>query len=209
MPQNDLLIDPVAYLKIVMHLKRFNNETLPEEKRQQIYGVLVGYVDEKENIRHVINYIPLLHSPLELDFEKKHSVFMKIEKINKQLLEEQEPDYFVGWVRSTSKEEIAITDTDKKNQLYLQTAYEKDAVLIIVSIPSLEYDNGIEVKGYVDKIFTLDNSSILADLNWDFDDTADIDSLFTLLKDIHKIKGTKLPIIKEFGEISIGASKLS
>ena len=63
---NDVLIDPIAYLKILQHTKRFWNDKIPEEKRQFIYGALSGYVED--GVRYVLDYIPLFHSKHELDF---------------------------------------------------------------------------------------------------------------------------------------------
>ena len=195
------MIDPIAYLKILLHTKRFWNDTIPEEKRQYVYGALVGYVEE--GVRYVLDYVPLFHSKNELDFEKKHSFFMKLDKLNKNLASQEEPDYIVGWIRSSNKDELEISEIDKKNQIYLQTAYQDKGILITVLIPTLEYDYGIEVNGFIDEIYTLDTNSILAGLDWDYDEIADVDELFKMVVDLDSKRGKSTPIIKELGEVSI------
>lgn len=202
---NDVLISPIAYLKIVMHTKRFWNPTITEEKRSYVYGVLIGYVEN--NIRNVIDYIPLMHSKNEIDFEKKHSVFMKINNLNSDLSKLVNKDYIIGWVRSSNKDDSEITAIDKKNQLYLQTAYCKHAILIQVLNNSLDYDWAISTWGFDGLISTLDQNSLIVNLNWEFDELENIDDLFDLVKDLNVAYTTKRPIIKEFKEVLMGTSK--
>lgn len=205
MALNDVLISPIAYLKIVMHTKRFWNPTISEEKRSFIYGVLTGYVEN--NIRNIIDYIPLMHSKYLIDFEKKHSVFMKINNLNSDLSKLAYKDYIIGWVRSSDKDDAEITSIDKKNQLYLQTAYCKNAILIQVLNNSLDYDWAISTWGYEGLISTLDQNSLMINLNWEFDELENIDDLFDLLKELNIAYTTKRPIIKEFKEVLMGAIK--
>jgi hypothetical protein len=206
MALNDVLISPIAYLKIVMHTKRFWNTTIHEEKRNFTYGVLTGYVEN--GVRNVIDYIPLMHSKHEIDFEKKHSIFMKINNLNQDLAKLVNKDYIIGWVRSSNKEDAEITTVDKKNQLYIQTTYQKNAVLVVVLNNSLDYDWAISTWGYEGLISTLDqNSSLMINLNWEFDELENLDDLFTLLKDLNVANNTKRPIIKEFKEVLMGVSK--
>ncbi|MHA1820338.1 MAG: hypothetical protein ACTSU2_08050 [Promethearchaeota archaeon] len=199
---NDVMLDPVCYLKIIMHTKRFWNDKIPENKRQFIYGVAIGYVEE--GVRYLVDYIPLFHSKHPLDFEKKHSIFMKLDKINAELANSEEPDQILALVHSVNEDELNVTEVDKKNQLYLQTAYNANAVSLFVLIPNLAWDFAIETRGYIDLLCTLDMNSIMADLNWDFDEIIDIDDLFDLVRDLTT---KKKPIIKEYGEVIINLPK--
>ncbi|MBD3350247.1 MAG: hypothetical protein GF364_02060 [Candidatus Lokiarchaeota archaeon] len=201
----DVILNPVAYIKILMHTKRFWNENINEKKRALAYGVLTGYV--KDKVRHITDYIPLLHSKYEIDFEKKHSIFMKIDSLNQDLARQAYRDYIVGWVKATNSDDVDVTRTDKKNQLYLQTTYNESAVTIFILIPLLEYDWGISVRGFIDPISTLDLNSLVIDLDWDFDDGADIDRILDLLRDLHKIKKNKSTLIKEYKEVTISIPK--
>lgn len=197
----EVKLNPAAYLKIILHTKRFWNEKIPDERRNLIYGVLIGYCED--DVRYILDYIPLFHSPFELDLEKKHSLFMKMDSLNQDLATKEVHDYIVGWVRSVNTDYPDITVVDKKNQIYLQTAYQEQAVTMFVLIPTLSYDFGISIRGFVDPISTLDNNSLLIDFDWKFDEPIDIDDLFWIVKDLYDTSQTNKPLIKEYKEVSI------
>ncbi|MHA1341148.1 MAG: hypothetical protein ACTSRZ_12780 [Promethearchaeota archaeon] len=195
----EILLSPVAYLKILMHSYRFWNENIKEKKRAYIYGVLIGYVEK--DIRYITNYIPLLHSKYDIDLERKHSIFMKIDKINQEMAMQQNPDFIIGWVKSLNKEDVVISPIDKKNQIYLQTAYHKNAITLFLLIPTLEYDWGISFRSFDSLLSEIDESSLMYDLDWNFDEPEDIDDLFGILKHLHLVKEKKIPLIKEYKEV--------
>lgn len=197
----EVKLDPAAYLKIIMHTKRFWNEKIPDERRNLVYGTLIGYVDE--GVRYILDYIPLFHSPYELDLEKKHSLFMKMDSLNQDLASQEVHDHIIGWVRSVNTDYPEITSVDKKNQIYFQTAYHPEAVTAFVLVPTLDYDFGLSIRGFVDPISTLDTNSLLIDFEWEFDEPLDIDDLFWIVKDLYDSSQTNKPLIKEYKEVLI------
>jgi len=198
---SEIFLSPIAYLKVIMHSYRFWNNNINENKRFFIYGVLIGYFEK--NKRYITNYIPLLHSKSIIDFERKHSIFMKIDKINQELIMQQNPDYVLGWVRSINKEDVEITPIDKKNQIYLQTAYNKKAVSLFVLIPNLEYDWGITFRAFDSLISEIDESSQMYDIEWEFDEPEKISDLFDILKHLHSVKNKNKPLIMEYKEVFV------
>ncbi len=185
----EIKINPLAYLKLLMHAKAFANDEC------FIYGLLTGYVEDEKVYPQ--DYIPLSHSYQNpIDFELKHEIFGQIDSFNE---ENYDPNYIydqvVGWVRSGAPGNNQILESDRKNQEYIQTAYCEYAIALFGPPTFDQYEMTVKkLKGSLPEI---DSNSSFEDVDWNFGEIEDIDNLFELVLNLQKSRNEKAPLIEE------------
>jgi hypothetical protein len=193
----EIKLSPLAYLDIVRHVIRFNHENIPEKDRQNVYGLLVGFVEN--GIPYITKYLPMLHSPTPIDFEMIHQIFRYADKYNTDHHDAKYiSDEILGFVRSFCSENIEIGGVDKKNLLYFQTAYSDSALIFALNNSADQYS--MQIKHYHGALPELDESSELEDVSWNFNEIDDLDELFKMVLQIQTNREAKAPLIKEASE---------
>ncbi len=201
-------LEPIAYITILKHLKKVELDLKasmvenPDEPKDLppflIYGFLLGFIEDETCI--INEYVPIMNVEKEIDFEMLHKMFHIADKVNEDKFD---PDYvseqIVGWVHSTTKDSVQYTPTDIKNHIYIQTAYNPNAVLLLVPRSGDQFS--MEFRSFRDKIFEIDETSPFSEIEWNFKEVEDIDQIFQVVVDIYRYKYKKVPIIKEYSEI--------
>jgi len=201
-------LEPIAYISILKHLKKVEldlKESMKDSPNENneippllIYGFLLGSIEEETCI--VSEYVPVMNFDKEIDFEMLHKMFYLADKVNE---DKYDPEYvseqIVGWVHSSFKDSVQYTQTDIKNHIYIQTAYNPNAVLLLVPRNGDQFS--MEFRTFRDKIFEIDETSPFSEIEWNFKEVEDIDQIFQTVVDIYRYKYKKIPLIKEFVEI--------
>ena len=201
-------LEPIAYISILKHLKKVeldlkeSMKDIPNETKEippfLIYGFLIGTIEDESCI--VSEYVPVMNVDKEIDFEMLHKMFYLADKVNE---DKYDPEYvseqIVGWVHSSFKDSVQYTQTDIKNHIYMQTAYNANAVLLLVPRNGDQFS--MEFRSFRDKIFEIDETSPFSEIEWNFKDVDDIDQIFQTVVDIYRYKYKKIPFIKEFAEL--------
>ncbi len=188
----EIKINPLAYLKIYKHSKRYARDD------RFIYGLLTGYIEEGKVYPQ--DYLPLSHSYQQpIDFELKHEIFHQIESFNQAHYDpEFIYDQIVGWVRTTKPGNTQPNETDKKNQIYIQTAYCDQAIAMFLPPNADQYEMSIKkLKGELPEI---DKESRFEEVDWNFGEIEDIDNLFQLVIDLQTGRKKEKPLIQEMFE---------
>jgi len=193
----EIKLSPLAYLDMVRHVVRFNHDDIPEKERQNVYGLLVGFVEN--GIPHITKYLPMLHSQSTIDFELNHGIFRYADKYN---TDHHDPNYIsdeiLGFVRSYCTENIEISGIDKKNLLYFQTAYNDSALIFALNNAADQYS--MQIKHYHGALPELDETLELEDVSWNFNEIDDLEQLFKMVLQIQINREAKAPVIKEANE---------
>jgi hypothetical protein len=184
----EVKLSPLAYLDIFRHCTAKATDTA------NIFGLLAGTLDE--GVLLIKSYIPLSNANNAIDFEKIHQIFQNIDQFNQ---EHHDSDYvsdeIVGWVRSFSTEDFQITETERKNQVYLQTAYCDKGVALFIPKTGDQY--GMQLKFFKDPITEIDLTSQFEDIDWNFGEIEDLDDLFSLIIELNQKRKDKAPLIEE------------
>ena len=194
----EIKFNPLAYINIVRHAL-IKPET-PDLKHPTylIYGLLTGSVENDQVL--VKSYLPLFHTNNVVNFESRHDIFKYADNYN---AEHYDPDYqndiILGYVRSGPKEgdpeEVNVTNVDKTNLLYFQTAYSENAVVICLPADGDQYN--IKVKRFKGQLAEIDLDSELMDVDWNFGEFEDLDELFKIVLDLNLDRVKKKPLISE------------
>jgi proteasome lid subunit RPN8/RPN11 len=184
----EIKLAPMAYLDIYRHCTaKANNESL-------IYGILTGYVDD--NVPYIKKYIPYSHYESELDFETKHEFFLQADRFNEENYDpEFISDEILGWVRSYPTDDIEPSEIDRKNHVYFQTAYSKNAIAMFMPPNADQYV--MQVKNFKDSLPEIDITSPFEDIDWNFDEIDDLDDLFRFVLNLQINRKTNQPLIDE------------
>jgi proteasome lid subunit RPN8/RPN11 len=205
---SNVKLEPMAYVTMLKHLKKnqldMKANLAPGEKHEEdsspmlIYGFLLGFVEE--DVCTITEYVPIMSVDKEIDFEVLHKMFHIADRVNE---DRYDPEYIseqiVGWVHSSEKDSVQYNQLDIKNHIYIQTAYNANAVLLLLPCSGDQYS--MEFRSFRDKIYEIDETSPFSEIDWNFKDVDDIDEVFQTVVDIYRWKYRKSPILKEFTEI--------
>ena len=187
-----------AYKDIVLHSTRFANPGINRERWREVYGFLVGTV-ENDNVI-IYEAIPMVHGgATEVEFEEQH--YIEAAVINEKAAEKG--FFLVGWYHSHPGLQIFLSSVDIKNHIGYQGLNQKAIALVIDPSKINSTYSGFE-------IFRLDDpmnlNSSYHKVDWKI---TDLDEKFVgqMLIDLTHRATIQRPLVEEYGEVSSGTTE--
>ncbi|HMF31176.1 MAG TPA: hypothetical protein VKK79_07170 [Candidatus Lokiarchaeia archaeon] len=140
------LIEANAFKSMVLFGARFANATIPPEEWKEVYGFLLGFIENKTTL-HVQNMVPFIHgSATEVQFGNED--YGLAEEVVERA--ENAGQFLVGWFHTHPGLGLFLSDVDILNQIGFQAV--NPLAIAIVFDPSL-----VGNVGYGFKVFALDD----------------------------------------------------
>jgi proteasome lid subunit RPN8/RPN11 len=120
--EEKIIISREAYERIVIYGSRYANNDFSNKMWREVYGVLVGYLDENNNTV-VKNAIPIVvGDSAGVKYENKQYALTALidENVYERTIKEQGKDFFVGWWHTHPGFGFFFSDTDKMTHLGYQ-----------------------------------------------------------------------------------------
>ncbi len=126
-PGKPVIINAEAYKTIILYASRYANHAIPSANWKEIYGILVGYVDD--DFVHVENAFALTFGH-DTDVQLDHRHYIFIDEIEQQLYEENKGNFVVGWFHSHPGLSLFFSYVDLINQLGFQNKFNDSIGLV-------------------------------------------------------------------------------
>ncbi len=182
-----------AYEHIVLHATRFANTKVPMDAWKEVYGFLIGTVDNGRVL--VKKAVPMAHgSSVEVEFTDDH--YIKSAQIDSWAAERNM--FIVGWYHSHPGLGLFLSSTDITNQLGYQGP-NPDAVAIV-----FDHTKGTEPDHPGFEVFKLDNPDLgtMSDfhsIRWEIEEV-DQEKFLKTLYEMSERSLLKQPLAPEYGE---------
>ncbi len=182
-----------AYEQIILHATRFANSKIPMDAWKEVYGFLVGTVEEGKVM--VKKAVPMAHgSSVEVEFSEEH--YVKSAQIDSWASERNM--FIVGWYHSHPGLGLFLSSTDITNQLGYQGPNPDAVALVFDHTKTKEAEH----PGFA--VFKLDNPDLgtMSDfhaIRWEIeniDRKKYVDSLY----EFSERSILKQPLAPEYGE---------
>ena len=106
-----------AIQKMLLHVYEFGNFEDPIKKWKEVYGLLIGKIDNGKLT--IMNAAPITHGTSRgVEFKKKDYIYAA--KINDMLINDGRDEFFVGWYHSHPAIGLFLSQVDLVNQLGYQ-----------------------------------------------------------------------------------------
>jgi len=116
-----------AFRNIVIHTAEYAHFDMKVKNWKEVYGFLVGYIDEDTKWTHVTDAIPITHGThYGVEFKKEHYILSAY--LNLMCAEKNE--FFVGWYHSHPGLGLFLSQTDIINHLGYQIVNPKAIALV-------------------------------------------------------------------------------
>ncbi len=190
---NDMIVILMsqAYKDIVLHSTRFCNPGINRNQWREVYGFLVGKIEENQVVVH--EAIPMVHGgATEVEFEEKH--YIEAAEVNEKAAEKG--FFLVGWYHSHPGLDIFLSSIDIKNHIGYQGINPNAIALVIDPSKISSTYSGFE-------IFILDDptnfNSTYRKLRWKIEG---LDDKFVgqMLIDLSHRATAQRPLVEEYGE---------
>ena len=122
-----VIINAEAYKTIILYASRYANQAIPPANWKEIYGILVGYVDD--DFVHVENAYALTFGH-DTDVQLDHRHYIFIDEIEQQLYEDNSGFFVVGWFHSHPGLTLFFSYVDLINQLGFQNKFNDSIGLV-------------------------------------------------------------------------------
>lgn len=192
LPKGKVLLKSKAYKKIFLHSSRFCNPNIARNQWKEVYGFLVGFIEEEDVI--IEDAVPMTHGgTTEVQFEEKH--YIEAAELDSKLAIEGK-FFIVGWYHSHPGLDLFLSSVDVHNHMGFQGPNPKSIALVCDPTK-------IAIAGHAGfEIFKLKEilpSSGYYSVEWKIPDA---DHLFlgrTLFELAEKSSAQK-PVVEEYGE---------
>ncbi|MBN1214878.1 MAG: hypothetical protein JXA99_05480 [Candidatus Lokiarchaeota archaeon] len=121
-----VVIQAEVYKTIILYASRYANSAIPPSEWKEIYGVLIGYIDD--DFVHVERAEALTFGhDTDVHLDNRHYTF--IAQIDEELYNEGKKNHIVGWFHSHPNLGLFFSDVDLRNHLFFQT--HKDGIGLV------------------------------------------------------------------------------
>ncbi|NVM30062.1 MAG: Mov34/MPN/PAD-1 family protein [Candidatus Helarchaeota archaeon] len=182
-----------AYEQIVLHATRFANTKVPMDVWKEVYGFLIGTVEDTRVL--VKKAVPMAHgSSVEVEFTDEH--YIKSAQIDSWAAERNM--FIVGWYHSHPGLGLFLSSTDIQNQLGYQGP-NPNAVAIVFDHTKVSEPGhpGFEVFKLDDP--NLGRMSDFHSIKWEIEDV-DREKHIKTLYELSERSLLKQPLAPEYGE---------
>ncbi len=182
-----------AYEQIVLHATRFANAKIPMDAWKEVYGFLIGTVEENKVL--VKKAVPMAHgSSVEVEFTDEH--YINSAKIDSWAAERNM--FIVGWYHSHPGLGLFLSSTDIQNHSGYQGP-NPDAIALVFD-HSKVFESGNPGFG----VFKLDNPDLgrMSDfhsIRWEIEEV-DREKYIKTLCELSERSLLKQPLAPEYGE---------
>ncbi|MHA1264277.1 MAG: Mov34/MPN/PAD-1 family protein [Candidatus Helarchaeota archaeon] len=182
-----------AYEQIVLHATRFANSKIPMDAWKEVYGFLIGTVEDNKVI--VKKAIPMAHgSSVEVEFTDEH--YVKSAQIDSWASERNM--FIVGWYHSHPGLGLFLSSTDITNHLGYQGPNPHAVALVFDHTKATEAGH----PGFA--VFKLDNPDLgtMSDFHAIKHEIEEVDQekFLKILYDLSERNLLKQPLAPEYGE---------
>ncbi len=118
--QKTVIIQASAYKSVVLYASRYANPSIPQPDWKEIYGIMIGYIEQKKNKVIVTRCEPLTFGEAT-DVQLRSEHYVQIDEIQTRLEQEGKGEWIVGWWHSHPGLTLFFSYIDLLNQLYFQS----------------------------------------------------------------------------------------
>lgn len=191
--QSVCVLNLESYEQIVLHATRFANTKVPMDAWKEVYGFLIGTVEDGKVL--VKKAVPMAHgSSVEVEFTDEH--YIKSAQIDSWAAERNL--FIVGWYHSHPGLGLFLSSTDITNQLGYQGP-NPDAIALV-----FDHTKASEPGHPGFEVFKLDNPDLgtMSDfhsIRWEIEEI-DREKHIKTLYEMSERNLLKQPLAPEFGE---------
>ncbi|MBY9006839.1 MAG: hypothetical protein KGD63_08780 [Candidatus Lokiarchaeota archaeon] len=121
-----VVIQAEVYKTIILYASRYANSAIPPSEWKEIYGVLIGHIDD--DFVHVESAEALTFGhDTDVHLDNRHYTF--IAQLDEELYNEDKKHHIVGWFHSHPNLGLFFSGVDLRNQLFFQT--HKDGIGLV------------------------------------------------------------------------------
>lgn len=128
-----VILNKKVYRTIIASCVRYANARIPEEDWLEIYGILIGHLDNDNDAVIVSEAYPITHT-----MKKQHILKVSYDSpdyvhtvaIEEEAYTHDPPEFIVGWYHSHPGIKVMFSQDDIKNQLFWQQANPKAIGLV-------------------------------------------------------------------------------
>lgn len=139
---SETVLEPKAYLKMVLHAAKYAGPPLPRKKWVEVIGLLTGIVENKDT--------PLERIVVKDAFPIGHGdaisvVIQNPDSMERVYREKQGTDFIVGWYHSHPSYGYFMSEEDRKTQLRYQTLWADSIAIVLDPIEISQSSYGFEI----------------------------------------------------------------
>ncbi|HUX99748.1 MAG TPA: hypothetical protein VMV49_09360 [Candidatus Deferrimicrobium sp.] len=151
-----VFIEHSAFRNIVIHTAQYAHFDMKVKNWKEVYGFLIGYIDEDTKWTHITDAVPITHGThYGVEFKKEHYVLSAY--LNLMVAENDE--FYVGWYHSHPGLGLFLSQTDIVNHLGYQVVNPKAIAMVFDHTKLIQKEPPIE-------IFQLDNPTFGVSSNY-------------------------------------------
>ncbi|MFX0059306.1 MAG: hypothetical protein ACFE85_08355 [Candidatus Hodarchaeota archaeon] len=194
--EGKVIIKSLAFKKMITHILRFGAESI--EDPDEVLGACIGIINGEDKSLILQDIIPVTHGDVvELGFSKEiHDVF---EKFNQNFSDKVIK--VIGWYHSHLGYGLDLSNSDRKNQLYLQNEQNPLGFSIVFDTKLLGKENIFGFAIYRFRDYSKGSESEILKVNYEIEKPNSLD-YFKWIQDLIESSQKKpLIIIKEQNEL--------
>jgi hypothetical protein len=192
----EVLIKNLALKKMITHVLRFGAETI--EEPQEVLGACIGLIDSEKKSLVLEDVIPLTHGDVvELGFSKE--IHEMLEKIDQEISSKDKK--LLGCYYSHIGYGLDLSNSDRKNQLYLQNEKNPLGFSIIFDTKVLVKNNSLDFAIFRFKDFSKGSESEVLKVNYEIEKPNSLEYFKWIQELIEASQKKPLIIIKEQNEL--------
>ncbi len=155
----EVILEPEAYTKALLHVLRFASNSTPQDAWVEVYGWLIGKLEENNEIVHVFDAIPIHHGK-DVEVVWDADTYVRASEFDEKLFERAQEDpnmkgmFVVGWYHSHPGMDFFLSSTDVNNHLGFQGTNPKSIAIVFDHTKATPYKH----LGF--KIFKLDDPGV-------------------------------------------------
>ncbi|MFQ5977992.1 MAG: hypothetical protein ACE5OZ_07685 [Candidatus Heimdallarchaeota archaeon] len=139
---SETVLEPKAYLKMVLHAAKYAGPQLPRKKWVEVIGLLTGIVENKDT--------PLERIVVKDAFPIGHGdaisvVIQNPGSMERVYREKQGTDFIVGWYHSHPSYGHFMSEEDRKTQLRYQTLWADSIAIVLDPTQISQSSYGFEI----------------------------------------------------------------
>ncbi|MHA1792793.1 MAG: hypothetical protein ACTSVI_09125 [Promethearchaeota archaeon] len=199
-----VIFEPEAYTKALLHVLRFASSNIDKQSWVEVYGWLVGKLENNGNTIHIMDAVPIHHGK-DIEVTWNADTYVRAAEFDEKLFQKAQevPNmqgmFVVGWYHSHPGLDFFLSTVDVTNHLGFQGPNPHSIAIVFDHTKMVPYKN----LGF--KIFKLDHPSPNSGYHEvEFDKTRftkDIlDIIYLIASVVENIQGDK-PFCTEYGEV--------
>ena len=147
-----VVFEPDAYIKAFMHVLRFASNALNKDSWVEVYGWLVGKIEEDGKILHIYDAVPMHHGK-DIEVRWEAETYTRAADFDEKLYQESQENpkmknmFVIGWYHSHPGLDFFLSSVDTGNHLYFQSV-NPHSIAIVFDHTKIDKNNPLGFKIY-------------------------------------------------------------